>query len=108
MTAKDWLLTVAYFAENGDYEAALACFELSQMLDPTLEYDPYVMANVFLINGYPAEARNCAEAVVAAAPHSVEAWLLYHSVYSTLGVDQEAEKSMHRNPCHKLPQQSRW
>lgn len=94
MTAADWLLTCKYYAEEADYTAALACFELAQTLDPTLAYDPYMMATVFLINGYPAEARNCAEAVVAAAPHSVEAWLLYHSVYSTLGIDQEAEKAL--------------
>lgn len=89
MTAEDWLEACADLVGEEDYESALACCELARMIDPSLPYDPEVMAIVFLMTGYPAEARECAEAVVAATPHSAEAWRLKYDVLAALG-DQEA------------------
>ena len=93
MTAENWLEACEAFAETGDYEAALACSELARMIDPALPYDPAVMAVVFLMTGYPAQARECADAVVAVAPHSVEAWQLKYDVHAALGDQEDAAQA---------------
>lgn len=93
VSARDMMEQCEAYASAGNYDAALACFELAKLSDPDVQYDPYMMGPVWLYTGHPDYARQCAQDAVAAEPLSARAWQLMYDVHSTLGDQAEAEKA---------------